>query len=599
MMDRKEVNTSLNVLLFIAILVNLLFFIYISQILVFEYPERDPYWFHNTLYVGTTVGPQDLDPTDCWDTNSRYVIEQIVETLFTYDTRQFVINQTMPRINWLATAYSWDVTNTILTVDIRTGIEFHDGTIMNATAVAWNFNRFMYLMNHTGELPADRQPVKVHSLYEFPNGDPVFKSIVASDADTVVFTLTAPYAPILDAMCYISCGILSPETTPATKIIDLNSGEIVGTGPFKFEYYIPGTELRLIDFWEYWGGVPIEGYYSHSNFDSIVYNSIDDPSALNYAMIAGDIDILFEANTNLLPNFRTNPWITVYDLPKPGLVYQYLGFNTNQVNLTWRKAMSYAINYTYIIEEMLEGRAHRAYSAISPGYSDAFNHWLRDADRTLDPTNGSAQYNLTTARQIILTDLTGDSRLDPRLKANNSVDDPLWSRADLIKFNFTYYPEDLFRSELYIVLEDWFDDIGIKLGDDQDIWGYSIGRPWWYLINELQIFFYRWGPDYLDPFNMLCPLFSNISVSNWCQINDKWIMGNLSLALQTTNDTTRTRIYHDIQWRLFADLYCHAPLFHDKIIYVHAADLYDVGYNSMGKLWALPIKRNFTWVPSF
>ena len=62
----------------------------------------------------------------------------------------------------------------------------------------------------------------------------------------------------------------------------------------------------------------------------------------------------------LLPAYRTNPWITVYETETPGLIYQYLSFNVNLINLTWRKAMSYAINYTYIIEKM-SGQLYEAF----------------------------------------------------------------------------------------------------------------------------------------------------------------------------------------------------------------------------------------------
>jgi peptide/nickel transport system substrate-binding protein len=181
-----------------------------------------------TLTVGTGSGPPDLDPTDSWDSASHDVIEQVVETLYTYDTRQFASTGQMPRIPWLAAGDPvWSAGDTVMTIDIRTGITFHDGTLMDAAAVAWNFNRFMYLMNHTGEIPSDGRAVKVHSLYEFPDGSPVFQSVVAADVDTVVFTLTAPYAPIVDAMCYIASGILSPSSTPATSIIDLATEDIV------------------------------------------------------------------------------------------------------------------------------------------------------------------------------------------------------------------------------------------------------------------------------------------------------------------------------------------------------------------------------------
>ncbi|MFW9829648.1 MAG: ABC transporter substrate-binding protein [Candidatus Thorarchaeota archaeon] len=549
-----------------------------------------------TLVVGTGSGPNDLDPTDSWDSASNDVIEQAVETLFTYDTRQWVVTQTMPRINWLAASYSW-TSNTEFVVTLREGVHFHDGTLMDGEAVAWNFNRFMYLMNHTGELPPDGRAVKVHSLYEFPDGTPVFDTVEATDTYEVTFTLTAPYAPILNAMAYTACGILSPASTPATEIIDLGTGDIIGTGPYIYDYYITDTEVRFTKFDDYWATAAPYNLEDEVMFDAMVYSVIDDPSALNYAMLAGDIDIIFGAMTDLLPTFRTNPWIKVFEADVPGLVYQYLAFNTKQINWTWRRAMSYAINYTYILEELLDGRAFRSYGCVSPGYGPAFNHWLRDG-QLITPGNGSAVHDLTVARQTLIDDPGIDTT---GLTANPNPDDGAWESAALASYNYSYNTDNWFRTDLYVVLKDWFLDIGVTLTDGGTDWGYFILRAYGYVpggYDQLQIYFIGWGPDYLDPFNMIDPLYSNISTSNACQINDPWVMGNLSLALQTTDDNARNQIYWTIQWRLFAELYCHAPVYHSFVTSVHAADLYDIEYDVMGRWWALPVKRNLTWVPT-
>jgi ABC-type transport system substrate-binding protein len=553
-----------------------------------------------TLVVGTGSGPHDLDPVDSWDSASNDVLEQVVETLYTYDTRLFETTGTMPRIPWLAAAAPvWSAGNTVMTIDIVTGVTFHDGTPMDAAAVAWNFNRFMYLMNHTGALPSDGRAVKVHSLYEFPNGDPVFESVVASDVDTVVFTLTDPYAPIVDAMCYISCGIMSPASTPATSIIDLATGDIVGTGPYMYDYYITDTEVRFTKFEDYWGADVVE---DEVMFDAMVYSVIDDPSALNYAMLAGDIDIIFGAMTDLLPAFRANPWIHVQEMDTAGLVYQYLAFNNLQINLTWRTAMSYAMNYTYIIEELLDGRAFRAYGMVSPGYGPAFNHWLEDAT---NPYNRSAYHNLYIARQTILTNMSGDSRI-AGLTASTNASDTDWEVLGespvncLAYFNFSYNTDNWFRTDLYAVLVDWFADIGIYLEDGGTDWGYFILRAYGYVpggYDQLQVYFIGWGPDYLDPFNMIDPLFSNASVSNAAQVNDPTIQAWLTLALQTTDDAARRAIYWDLQYRIYVQLRVHAPVYHSFITAVHSADLYDLEYDVMGRWWALPVKRNLTWTP--
>ncbi|MFX1390577.1 MAG: ABC transporter substrate-binding protein [Promethearchaeota archaeon] len=544
-----------------------------------------------TLVIGTESGPHDLDPTDSWDKSSNDVIEQVVETLFTYDSRQYSIDETTPRINWLATGYSWDVTNTILTVDIRFGVEFHDGIIMDASVVAWNFNRFMYLMNHTGELPSNAATVKVHSLYEFPDGTPIFQSIVASDVDTVVFTLNAPYAPILDAMCYISCGILSPASTPATEIIDL-TGDIVGTGPYIYDYYITDKEVRFTKFKDYWGAGVVE---DEVTFDAMVYSVIQNTDSLNWAVIRGDVEAIFNPLPNYTSYFNTSPFVTYYEVDKPGLEYYFLSFNVKKINFTWRKAMSYAIDYNKIIEVLLKDRAFRAYSAISQGYGTAFDSSLTN------PIGGAAYNNLTIARETILNGLSGDPLIDPRLQANDTINDPLWLRTKLIEFNYSYNIDNPFRSDLFFVLKDSFKNIGVNLTDGGTNWDYFIPRAYGYVptgFDDLEIFFLKRNPDYLDPFNMLFPLYSNNSDSNTCQINDHQIMKWFNDVLVETNQTARYEIYHRIQSRIFTQLYCHAPLFHNKITYAHAADLYNVGYNCIGKWWALSVKRNLTWVPS-
>lgn len=543
-----------------------------------------------TLTLGMETSLNVIDPTDCWDPTSRNIIEQVVETLFTYDKRVYIINGTMPRINWLASDYQWDYTNTILTVDLRQGVYFHDGTLMDADAVAWSFNRMLYLMNHTGELPSDYRASRVHSLYEFPDGMPIFQSIEATDAYEVKFTLNARYAPILDAMCYISCGILSPDSTPAERRLSLQD-TIIGTGPYGYDKYIADTEVRFSKIYGYWA-TDNYNFEEEVMFDRMVY-IIDESTIINYGMLIGDIDIVFEPIPDLIPIYKVIPTINVYESSKPSLNYQYLSFNTKQINVTWRKAMSYAINYSYIIEKMMDGRAYRSYGPISSCFGAGYNP---------DIPNIAARYNLTIARQTILDGLSGDVRLDPRLQANETIDDPLWLNSDLAIFNYSYNLDDSFRSDLYPLLLDWFDDIGITILNGSSNWWYFYPRAYGYLLggyDQLQLYIRKWEPEYLDPINMLEPLYSNVSLSNGCQINDHMIMIGLQNALDETNVTARNIIYHDIQSRVAGVLYPHAFLYHPSITVVHAANLYDVAYNAMDIFWALPVKKNLTWLPSF
>ena len=74
-------------------------------------------------------------------------------------------------------------------------------------------------------------------------------------------------------------------------------------------------------------------------------------------------------------------------------------------------------------------------------------------------------------------------------------------------------------------------------------------------------------------------------------INDTELNFMISLALETTDDTLRHNIYKNIQSYMAEEGFFHAYLFHNKIIYLHSADLRGVPYNAMGKFQAHGIWR--------
>lgn len=62
------------------------------------------------------------------------ILDVCLETLLNLDT-------TGQPIPWLATAWKTDDTAKTLTLTLRSGVKFHDGTAMDATAVKWNLDR--------------------------------------------------------------------------------------------------------------------------------------------------------------------------------------------------------------------------------------------------------------------------------------------------------------------------------------------------------------------------------------------------------------------------------------------------------------------------
>jgi len=514
------------------------------------------------LKVGKTSGPNTLEPVDCWDSWSRDVIEQVVETLFTYDFS----NPELPRVNELAETYWWEDTTT-LQITLKQSIFFHDDTPFNALAAKWNLDRLLYLTNCTGTNTGD--VAHTRSLWLFPDGvTPIIASVSAVGNWNITINLNAPFAPLLDLLCYINAGMLSPSSTPATEFIDLSTGQLIGTGPFKYDYYTSNTEVKFTRWDNYWK--------TPAYFEEMLFIIYSDATTAHNAMLAYEIDILDTHSSQNLPLYDADPNITVKrfteDTGKPSLVYYYLGFNNHKYNRTWRKAMSHAINYTFIIEDLKLGNAIRANSPISPGFGASYN-----ASAT------AAAYNITQARQIMVS--MGFGNMGWTDAQWISVAEGATPFAEPI---YTYNTGNTFRTDLGVAITDWFKLIGVAVIDEGVEWSVFL----YYLFHDydhLEIFSIRWAPDYLEPFNMIDPIFNPASSSNSAQVNDTYLNTQMALALNTTDDTARNNIYKDIQ-RYMAEIgYFHAYFYHPEVTYVHLNEIKGVPYNAMDIFYAYPI----------
>jgi len=574
-MREKSSDKFFKYLTILALILNIVFFSVLSSIIIdlsYDYDYNGGMSLA-TLIVGTGGGPHDLDPTDSWDRDSNDIIEQVVETLFAYN----LSDPDLPIINLLAESHTW-INSTALGITLRDNVRFHDGTSFNADDVKWNLERFMYLMNHTGEISPDGRAVKVHSMYEFPDGSPILNKIVVINSTTLEIHLTAPYAPIVDALCYISAGILSPSATPATSIIDLATGDIVGTGPYTYDYYTTDTRVRFTKFEDYWGSDIIQ---DEIMFDRMIYSVIHDPPDLNYAMLAGDLDYLREPYPDLFEAFYSNPYITFHEHHEPSTEYHYIKMDIERINVTWRKAVSYALNYTSILRQAEESLGYSVVQASSPMSSSFFGH---------DPTVNPPIYNLTYAREIVVSMGFGDM----------SWNESQWETAIFRSWNYTYSTSEfgLIGEQLGPLLRENLKKIGINL-TLIDTGGCFI--PYWpcYLIwlNAYlsgHLYYLNFFSDILDPFYM----FANLFPSD--EINDLWLEQKLSDSLLEINNTRRALVYSQIQHYLAEELFPHIFCVHTIAYpYVHAADLYNVLYNPLGKFYSQAIKRNLTWIPTF
>ena len=512
-----------------------------------------------TYVRSTSAGPNTLELTDSWDSASNDVLEQVVETLFFYD----LSDPNLPRINLLAYSAWWQDIDTVQ-IQLREGIIFHDGTAFDGAAAKWNLDRLQYMVNATGTNTGE--VAHTRSLWMFPDGEtPIMDTITVVGTHNLTIELNGPYATFLNVLSYINAGMISPtaHAGDATSFIDLTTGKPIGTGPFTYDKFVPNVECRLQRWEQYW--------QAPANFPTVIFAIYSDAVTAHNAYLGYTLDANPMASDQDLLLYDSDPKIHVERLTTPSLVYQYLGFNNKKYNKTWRQAMAYAVNYTYVIDVMRLGNAYRAVSPVSPGYGAAHN-------ATVVPGSGAPELDIARARAIMQSMGFGVGfTLDSEWEAVAEGSSPFLSVPN------TYNTGNSFREDMFVALNNWFKAIGIEVVDDGVTWDQFLN----YLFDDydhLGVFMIGWGPDYLDPYNMIDPLFNPVSSSNSGQVNDTWLNTKMASALGETNDAARNDIYKAIQWYMADRGFFHMPLYHSKVTSTHLANIYGVQYNSFGAL---------------
>ncbi|MFX0134777.1 MAG: ABC transporter substrate-binding protein [Candidatus Hodarchaeota archaeon] len=547
----------------------LLFVIIISLDLFFMRPEIWKNYFNSPILsteikapfvVGTHAGPYDLDPHLAWDTASFNVIYQVCEGLFRYDLR----SPEMSIVPHLAEENGfWSIDQLSYTVSLKTNITFHDTSFLNAFAVHWTFNRLAYFMNISGTLPYYTRKTWLEELYRWPDNVPIINRTETLDTYTIKFVLNRPYAPFQALLCFSGSSILSPSSTPPIEYIDLYEDTLIGTGPFVYDGYNEELGVFFHAYNKYWQG--------KADIDKLIFSIIPETNERVVALLSDKVQFLSNPPISSLPDFKSNPYLTVLDSGKTSSVIYYLGMNNKRVNRVWRQAISYAINYSYIIDNLYGGYGARLKSPIPIG--TLYANWSLNY----------AEFNILKAREILQTNGIGVG-LDP----NNDLD---WilraSFHPLATFNYSYNIGSQFKEDLYLLLKENLEKIGVKVGNDVMTWNEYISR----IFNlepesrdKLELYFLGWISDFNDPDNIIRPLFSNNSYWNIAQVNDQYLEDLIQQGIITNNPSKRREIYNKIQRYLVEELMPWAYLFTPKLYQVFHSDLTGFQENALNIL---------------
>ncbi|MFW9969200.1 MAG: ABC transporter substrate-binding protein [Candidatus Odinarchaeota archaeon] len=332
--NKQKLGLGATSIIAIAAIISGVYFYYELQ----ENPEH-------IFICGLDTAPNAIDPFI--NPNPRYanliILDQIAEGLFGYNQ-----NKTgSPVIPILALDGTWSSDHLNFTCILRQNVTFHDRTPFNAAAVKWNFER----LYRFSESMAYNQIWAWKYCYHNSEGKRYINHTVVMDDYTIRFVLNQPYVPIRDLLALWQSYILSPTSTPENAPINKYTSKLVGTGPFIFDscqVNIDGdiikTDMHANP--DYWGGKP--------SINKLTFLALKDDEERIERMLSGELSYAMGVpDDTILDICRNTPGINV--LPKSRLAFFYLGMDNQKINVTIRKAISFAFNYTHYIEGIWGG----------------------------------------------------------------------------------------------------------------------------------------------------------------------------------------------------------------------------------------------------
>jgi peptide/nickel transport system substrate-binding protein len=325
-----------------------------------------------TLVVGLANGePDALDPTLARTLSGREVFLTFCEKLYDLNAKA----QIVPQLASALPTISKD--KLTVTIPLRKGIKFNDGTPFNADAVVQTVQRDLTLKGSARA--SEISPID---------------TITAQGASTVVIHLKSPYSPLTAQLADRSGMIMSP--TQLNKLGDKFATGPVCVGPFNYDSRVAGDSITV---------TKSQVYYNKKNvhLDKIVFKVENDAAAAAAAPKAGDLQALDATDSTQLAGVRADKSLTI--VKQTGLGYQGLTLNIGNkngllkgysnvgtpiaANANLRKAFEMAINRAQMNTVVFNGTVLPGCTPISPSSA-----WY-------DPSVKCTPYNPTQAKKLV------------------------------------------------------------------------------------------------------------------------------------------------------------------------------------------------------
>jgi len=243
-------------------------------------------------------------------------------------------------------ATRWEVSSNglVYTFTLRRGVMWHKGFgEFTAEDVKFSFDRIMN--------PATRS--------RFRADFSMVKSVEAVDPHTVRITLANPYPAFLSAVLAYRPGWIVNRKA-LEQYGRQYMANVVGTGPYVFERYVPGEGVHVVANRDYYGGAP--------KIQRAMFRIVKEDAVAEIALQKGDLHVAYIEKAAVAARLATNPALVTRSIPLPRVFFVHFNMTRPPFDdVRVRRALSYAVDKRAIVQGVFLGQGVPTDTVLSPG----------------------------------------------------------------------------------------------------------------------------------------------------------------------------------------------------------------------------------------
>lgn len=329
--------------------------------------------------------PASLDPGLQYDTDSYSVYRNIFDQLVHRDAKTREIKP------WLATKWKQSDPNTWI-FTMRKGVKFSDGTPLTAADAAFSIQRIL------DPKFASQQNANFSAIAN-----------ATGSGDRLMITTKYPSPTLLTYLTTLSVVPMAHVQKAGNEAFNVHP---VGSGPYSFVSSIPGSQVVLKRNDSWWGPKP--------QIKDVTFRAVPSAASRVADLKSGKADIADSMTPDSATQLKGAGDLKVLSAPTERV--SYLAFNTIKGGPTndprVRQAISLAINYKSLINDLEQGYAKPVNSVLTPlaaGYPKSL------PDYAYDPAKAKSlikQAGVAGKTIVMATSPTYDPQIVQSIQAN-------------------------------------------------------------------------------------------------------------------------------------------------------------------------------------